>query len=86
MQATLASGVGCSDVAGDTQFHVFSLLFDGSAVGDRNRTRFRFDFRDQPLSFAAGTSQASTTGEQPRCHVVLLWADGDAQVHLRGGK
>jgi hypothetical protein len=63
VQATLTSGIGCSNVPGDTQFHIFSLLYNGQAEGgDRNRTRFRFDFIDQPLTFAAGSSQSSNTG------------------------
>lgn len=61
VQATLSSGVGCSSVRGDTNFHVFSLMFNRNAVGDHNRTRFRFDFVDQALTFAAGSSQSTGT-------------------------
>jgi hypothetical protein len=66
VQATKTSGVGCSNAPGDTKFHIFSLLFNGEAVGDSNRTRFRFDFVQQPLSFASGSSQSSTTGTTQR--------------------
>jgi hypothetical protein len=62
VQATLSSGVGCSSVQGDTNFHVFTLIFNGNAVGDQNITRFRVDFVDQALTFAPGSSQSSNTG------------------------
>jgi hypothetical protein len=79
VQATVSSGVGCSNVVGDTQaFHVFSLLFDGSAASNEAKTKFRFDFVDQPLAFAAGTSQSTTTGARVfaclcACVFICLW-------------
>lgn len=83
VQATQSSGVGCSNVGGDNQFHVFSLMFDGTATGDTYITRFRFDFRDQPLAFATGSSQGSSTG------VFARWQIGGEQAnnspnHLNG--
>lgn len=69
VQATLSSGVGCSDVQGDSNFHIFSLLFDGNAEGDHNKTIFRVDFKQQSLKFATGTSQGSSTGT-PMVHAL----------------
>jgi hypothetical protein len=66
VQSTLLSGVGCSDVQGDSNFHIFSLLFDGTAQGDHNKTIFRVDFKQQSLKFATGTSQGSSTGTPTR--------------------
>jgi hypothetical protein len=62
VQATVSSGVGCSDVQGDSDFHIFSLLFDGTAAHDQNKTIFRVDFKEQSLKFATSTSQGSSTG------------------------
>jgi hypothetical protein len=64
-------------------------MFNGNAVGDHNRTRFRFDFVDQALTFAAGSSQSSSTGAP---HIFLtglvlhVFVIFPLQAHLRGGK
>jgi hypothetical protein len=66
-QVATASGTGTSSVTGDTtNFHIFTLRFDGTATGNANRLQFRYDSSSQTLNFGAttvgtATSASSTT-------------------------
>lgn len=52
------SGVGLS---GDTtNFHVFTVQYNGSLSGNANRLKFRYDSVDQTLNFGATTVGATT--------------------------
>lgn len=46
-----SDGQGNSAIAGDTSWHIFGTIFNGNAVGNGNRLRFRYDGADQTLSF-----------------------------------
>lgn len=59
---TAASGTGTTSLAGDTtNFHLFSVIFDGSLTGNSNRLKFRYDRTDQTLNFGATTVGATTS-------------------------
>ena len=61
-QITAASGTGTSSVPGDTtNYHLFTLLFDGSQTGNDNRLKFRYDGAQQTLNFGATTVGTTTS-------------------------
>ena len=54
--ARTAGGTGTSTVTGDTtNWHIFGMIFDGSAGGNDSRLRFRYDKVAQTLNFGATT-------------------------------
>lgn len=62
-QVATASGTGTSSVTGDTtNFHVYTLRFDGTAIGNANRLQFRYDGSTQTLNFGATTVGTATSG------------------------
>lgn len=61
-QVATASGTGTSTLTGDTtKFHIFTLIFDGSATGNSNRLKFRYDEQDISLNFGATTVGTATS-------------------------
>lgn len=64
-------GVGTSSIAGDTTgFHYISLIYDGTATGNANRLKMRFDNQPVTLNFGATTVGSSiATGAK-----YLYWA------------
>lgn len=55
-----AGGVGTSTITGDTsRFHYVALIYDGTATGNANRLKMRFDNQPVALNFGATTVGAS---------------------------
>lgn len=58
-----SGGTGISTVAGDTtNFHTFAIIYDGTASGDANRLRFRYDRANQNLSFTGTVGALTNAG------------------------
>ena len=56
-----SGGTGTSTTTGDTtKFHIYSLIFDGTASGNAGRLKFRYDGADQAMTFS-GTVGATTS-------------------------
>lgn len=61
LSCTTSGGTGVSTLTGDVNnFHIFSLLYDGTKTGNANRLRFRYDRNEQILNFGATTVGATT--------------------------
>jgi len=61
-QVATAGGTGTSSLTGDTtKFHVFTVVFDGSAADNASRLKFRYDGADQSLNFGVTTVGSSTS-------------------------
>lgn len=61
-QVATASGTGTTTITGDTtKFHIFTLVFDGTATGNANRLKFRYDEQDAALNFGATTVGTATS-------------------------
>jgi hypothetical protein len=64
-----SGGTGTSTLTGDTtNFHIFSLIYDGSATGNANRLTFRYDKSPQTLTFA-GTVGATTSATATKFNI-----------------
>jgi hypothetical protein len=60
-----SGGTGTSTVPGDTtKFHIFSLIFDGTGIGNAGRLKFRYDDTEQALTFTGtvGTTTSAIAG------------------------
>ena len=69
-QIATASGTGTSSVAGDTtNFHIFTVIFDGTATGNANRLKFRYDEQDQSLNFGATTVGTATNASATHFYI-----------------
>lgn len=58
-----SGGTGTSALAGDTTgFHIFGLIFDGTAADNAGRLKFRYDRVEQALTFSGtvGTTTSAT--------------------------
>lgn len=60
----IAGGTGMTAVAGDTtNFHLFSMIYDGTGATNSDRLKFRYDQTELPLTFTGtvGTATSGTT-------------------------
>lgn len=72
-----SSGTGTSTVAGDTnKFHIFTLIFDGSAADNSGRLKFRYDKVDQALTYTG--TVGSTTSAAAKTFYVCTDSTGGA--------
>lgn len=61
-QVATASGTGTTTLTGDTtNFHIYTLIFDGTLTGNANRLKFRYDEQDASLNFGATTVGTATS-------------------------
>ena len=60
-QTTAASGTGTATLTADTNWHIYTQLFDGSQTGNANRLKFRYDGTDKTLNFGATTVGTTTS-------------------------
>ena len=60
-QTTAASGTGTATLTADTNWHIYTQLFDGSLTGNANRLKFRYDGVDKTLNFGATTVGTTTS-------------------------
>lgn len=87
-QVRFAGGTGTSTVAPTTTgFHIFTLIFDGTAIGDANRLRFRYDKVDRALTFAGtvGTQFTPATDYYFAQDGTNFWGGDIAEVAIWGG-
>ncbi len=83
-----ASGIGTSTNTGDTtNFHIFTLAYDGTAIGNANRLRLRIDQVPQTLNFGATTVGTSTSASTSKMN--FAWdgvgnylAGNIAEIHM----
>ena len=65
MSVQTSGGTGTSTIAGDTtNFHIFTLVFDGTQPNNATRLKFRYDKTQMGLTFAGtvgSTTSASAT-------------------------
>lgn len=62
-QVGAASGLGTVTVTNNTATaHIYGMIFDGSATGNANRLRFRYDRAEQTLDYGATTVGTATSG------------------------
>ena len=65
-----SGGTGTSTVTGDTtKFHIYSLIFDGTASGNAGRLKFRYDEQDQSLNFGATTVGTATNASATHFYI-----------------
>lgn len=58
-----AKGTGSSIITGDaTNYHIFTLTYDGTTATNTDRLKFRYDRNDQVLNFGATIVGSSTSG------------------------
>lgn len=69
-----------SDVTIDTNFHVYTLVFDGSQTGNSNRVKFRIDGVEKSLTFT--TNAQSTTSSDTS--VLYIGETADATEDFDG--
>ena len=55
-----SGGTGASGVAGDANWHIFGLVYNGNGVGDTGKLKFRIDKVEQTLDFTADPGVGST--------------------------
>lgn len=55
-----SGGTGASGVAGDANWHIFTLVYNGNGVGDSAKLKFRIDKSEQTLDFTADPGVGST--------------------------
>ncbi len=75
----MGQGLATSSAA-DTNFHVFTCVFDGTQTGDSNRVKFRIDGIQQPLTF----SQSPSTITSSDTSVFYIGETADATEDLDG--
>ena len=76
-----AEGTAVSGSAGNTTgFHIFTLLYNGSATGNSNRVRFRYDSAEQSLNFGA-----STAGTLTNANAQYFYVAEDSGVNFFAG-
>ena len=54
-------GTGISSVTADTNYHIFTLCYNGNGIGDAGKLKFRYDKSAQTLDFTADPGVNSTT-------------------------
>jgi len=55
-----SGGTGASGVAGDANWHIFGLVYNGNGIGDAGKLKFRYDKIEQTLDFSADPGVSST--------------------------
>lgn len=55
-----SGGTGASGIAGDANYHIFTLVYDGNGNGDAGKLKFRYDRTQQTLDFTADPGVSST--------------------------
>lgn len=61
-----SGGTGTSTVTGDTtKFHIYTQVFDGTATGNDNRLKFRYDGAQQAMTWSGtvGTTTSATAAD-----------------------
>lgn len=56
----IAGCTGISSVAGDNNFHIFGLVYDGSGSTNADKIKFRFDREEKALTYT-GTAASTTS-------------------------
>lgn len=80
-EVTAGGGTGTSTVTGDTtNYHLFTVRFDGSQTSNANRLQFRYNKMPQTLNFGATT--VGTTTNSATSKINFGW-DGTGN-HLNG--
>lgn len=65
-----SSGIGTSSNTGDTtNFHIFTLVYNGNATGNANRLRLRIDGVNQTLNFGVTTVGTSTSASTSKMNI-----------------
>jgi hypothetical protein len=59
-KVSTSGGTGASGVAGDANWHILGLVYDGNGVGDANKLKLRIDKVEQTLDFSADPGVGST--------------------------
>lgn len=59
-KVTTAGGTGASGTAGDANWHIFAIQFNGNGVGDAAKLKLRIDKVEQTLDFTADPGVGST--------------------------
>lgn len=84
-----AGGIGtASTLTGDTTlFHHYSVIFDGSAIGNSNRLKLRYDGNDISLNFGTSSVGSSTSNSATYLYIGEngtsgFWAGDIAEIIL----
>jgi hypothetical protein len=89
MAVQTSGGTGTSTISGDTNnFHIFSLVYDGSQSNNSGRLKFRYDKVEQNLTFT-GTVGQTTSGSASKFNIGWYsttsseyWAGDVAELQL----
>lgn len=77
-----SGGIGTSTITGDTtKFHIFTLVFDGTGLGNSGRLKFRYDGVNQSMSYT-GTVGTTTSANAKTFYVA---ADSTGSAGYFGG-
>jgi len=77
-----SGGTGVSSLTADANWHIFGLVYDGNAVGDANKLKFRFDKTEQTLDFTADPGVSSTSSGNT--NVFYIGCKSEAVEHFVG--
>jgi len=79
-KVAMASGSAIANVTPDTQWHVHTLVFDGTQTGNSNRLKYRIDGLERTLTFQTNVSSSTSAN----INAVLVGTDASLNNDYNG--